>query len=80
MKETTINTIILIIISTLYTLIILYLISEKTQLKSINKITELNYDIANNYYTVEFIRNNDTLIIDYVHPIELDSLVKSLNK
>lgn len=44
-----------------------------------NRIVLSNYDIRNNLYSVIYIQNNDTLALDYLHPLELDSLINELN-
>lgn len=44
-----------------------------------NRIVLSNYDIRNNLYSVIYIQNNDTLALDYLYPIELDSLINELN-
>lgn len=44
-----------------------------------NKIIQSNYNINTNMYSVIYIENNDTLALDYIYPIELDSLINDLN-
>lgn len=87
MKNSTFYTISIIITNTFYTLIILYHITNTNNkqinnisLKNNNKIIKLKYDVKNNFYSTILLVNNDTVVLDFVHPIELEDLVIKLNK
>lgn len=45
-----------------------------------NRIIKSTYDVKYNLYCVLYIEDGDTVGLDHIYPIELDSLINDLNK
>jgi predicted secreted acid phosphatase len=58
--------------------ILVYLSACQAQ-KPDNKIINTDYNVQTNTISVIYIQNADTMALDFLHPIELDSLIFDLN-
>ncbi len=59
---------------------ILVILSSCTNKTPENKIIKSYYNIPTNSFSVIYTQDKDTFALDYLHPIELDSLINELNK